>query len=99
MNCSFCGRTIEPGTGTMFVTRKGKIFYFCASKCKKNLLKLKRKPRKVRWTREYIKEKEIRIRALSRDREKVKKEKKVKTIKDKDKRVKRVKSRKKDEEK
>ncbi|HIE34101.1 MAG TPA: TRASH domain-containing protein [Candidatus Altiarchaeales archaeon] len=81
MNCSFCGKEIEPGTGSMFVTRKGKMFYFCASKCKKNLLKLKRKPRTIRWTNEYMKEKEIRIKAMSREKKKVKKriEKKSKT--------------------
>ena len=48
--CSFCGKTIEQGTGKMFVKKDGTVFYFCSSKCEKNALKLKRVPRKVRWT-------------------------------------------------
>ncbi|MBN1502974.1 50S ribosomal protein L24e [Candidatus Woesearchaeota archaeon] len=51
--CSFCGEQIEPGTGKMFVKKDAKIFYFCSRKCEKNLLKLKRKPRTTRWTREF----------------------------------------------
>ncbi|HEC76131.1 MAG TPA: TRASH domain-containing protein [Thermoplasmatales archaeon] len=53
--CNFCGNDIEPGTGTMYVRKDGKIYYFCSSKCRKNLLKLKRDPKKVRWTKFYIK--------------------------------------------
>ncbi|MEW5897278.1 MAG: 50S ribosomal protein L24e [Nanoarchaeota archaeon] len=48
--CTFCGRQIEKGTGKMFVYISGKIDNFCSSKCEKNLLKLKRKPVKTRWT-------------------------------------------------
>ncbi|NQV08573.1 50S ribosomal protein L24e [Candidatus Woesearchaeota archaeon] len=57
MKCSFCGEQIRPGTGKMFVKIDGKILYFCSSKCDKNMLKLKRKPRKTKWTQEYILEK------------------------------------------
>jgi len=60
MECSFCGREIERGTEKIFVTRMAKALYFCSSKCEKNLLKLKRKPRRVKWTKEYRKEKAIR---------------------------------------
>ncbi len=49
-NCSFCSRRIEPGTGKMFVKRDGSVLYFCSSKCEKNMLKLGRNPRRVRWT-------------------------------------------------
>ncbi|MEM5782605.1 MAG: 50S ribosomal protein L24e, partial [Candidatus Aenigmatarchaeota archaeon] len=38
MKCSFCGNEIEKGTGTMFVKNDGKIFFFCSSKCEKNML-------------------------------------------------------------
>lgn len=38
----------------MYVKKDGKIYYFCSSKCEKNLLKLKRKPRNIKWTREYM---------------------------------------------
>jgi len=48
--CSFCDREIEPGTGKMFVKRDGSLLYFCSSKCEKNMLKLGRNPRRVRWT-------------------------------------------------
>ena len=60
MECSFCGRDIERGTETIFVTKKGKVFYFCSSKCEKNLLKLGRKPRKIKWTEAYRAEKATR---------------------------------------
>ena len=52
MKCSFCGETIEKGTGKIFVRKSGKILYFCSRKCEKNMLQLGRKPRKVKWTEE-----------------------------------------------
>ena len=55
MKCSFCGNEMEKGTGKMFVKNDGKIFYFCSSKCEKNLFKLGRIPRNVRWTEEAMK--------------------------------------------
>lgn len=53
--CSFCGKIIEPGTGKMFVKKDAKILHFCSKKCEKNLLKLKRKPLKIKWTTFYKK--------------------------------------------
>ena len=53
--CSFCGDEIEPGTGKMFVKKDGAIFYFCSSKCERNQLKLGRVPRRVKWTKRYVK--------------------------------------------
>ncbi|MBU0470921.1 MAG: 50S ribosomal protein L24e [Nanoarchaeota archaeon] len=55
--CSFCGTQIEVGTGKMFVYANGKVLNFCSNKCEKNLLKLKRKPLKTRWTEMFRKEK------------------------------------------
>src|SRR3972149_5647861 len=52
--CSFWGNGVEPGTGKMFVRRDGTVFFFCSSKCEKNLLDLGRVPRTVRWTRAAI---------------------------------------------
>ena len=49
MKCSFCKDDIELGTGKMFVRNDGKVFYFCSSKCEKNMLKLKREPKDVKW--------------------------------------------------
>jgi large subunit ribosomal protein L24e len=47
--CSFCNAPLEPGTGKMFVKRDGTVFYFCSSKCERNMLKLRRKSRKLKW--------------------------------------------------
>ena len=64
--CAFCGREIEPGTGKIYVTRDGHVYYFCSSKCQKNMLKLGRVPRRVRWTEAYRKEKTVRLHLLER---------------------------------
>ena len=53
--CTFCGESIERGTGKIFVYANGKVINFCSNKCEKNLLKLKRKPLKVKWTEAYRK--------------------------------------------
>jgi len=53
--CTFCGINIPLGTGKMFVQKDAKILYFCSSKCDKNMLKLKRKPIKTRWSSRYVK--------------------------------------------
>jgi len=83
MECSFCGKDIEQGTETIFVTKKGKVFYFCSSKCEKNLLKLGRKPRKIKWTEAYRAEKAIRLKGIAAKEEKPEKEKEVKEEKPK----------------
>ncbi len=49
--CSFCGNEIEPGTGKLYVKKDGNVLHFCKNKCQKNMLKLKRIPRKVKWTK------------------------------------------------
>jgi large subunit ribosomal protein L24e len=56
--CRFCGEIIKSGTGKMYVKSDGTIFYFCKSKCEKNMLKLKRKPANVKWTSESKENKE-----------------------------------------
>ncbi len=55
-NCTFCGINIEKGTGKLFVYTSGKTANFCSNKCEKNLLQLKRKPVRTKWTAEYRKE-------------------------------------------
>ena len=51
--CSFCGDEIEPGKGMTYIRKDGNILNFCSRKCRINMLKLKRVPRKIKWTREY----------------------------------------------
>ncbi len=55
VRCDFCLEAIEAGTGKLFVKKDGKTMRFCSSKCEKNALKLKRKPRFTKWTGEYQK--------------------------------------------
>ena len=51
--CSFSGKPIPQGTGTMFVRKDGRILYFLGMKEQKNYFKLGRKPRETRWTEEF----------------------------------------------
>ena len=53
--CTFCGINMPQGTGKMVVQKDAKILYFCSSKCEKNMLKLRRKPIKTRWSNRYEK--------------------------------------------
>ncbi|MFP4197937.1 MAG: 50S ribosomal protein L24e [Methanomassiliicoccales archaeon] len=61
--CSFCGHEIEPGTGRMYVRKDGTVFQFCASKCYKNMIELRRIPRRTTWTAQYYREKEAKLRS------------------------------------
>lgn len=51
--CSFCGNDIPHGSGLLFVKNDGTLLWFCSSKCRKNALKLKRNPSKLKWTQVY----------------------------------------------
>ena len=53
--CSFCGNEIEPGTGKKKKKKDGTVYNFCKMKCQKNMLELKRVPRRVRWSKHYAK--------------------------------------------
>lgn len=53
--CSFCNRPVRKGSGTMLVRNDGVVLWFCSAKCKKNMMDLKRDPRKLKWTNKYVK--------------------------------------------
>ena len=52
---SFSGKEIKKGYGKMYVKDNGSILWFASSKEEKNFLKLKRDPRKLKWTTFYKK--------------------------------------------
>ncbi|MDI6708270.1 MAG: 50S ribosomal protein L24e [Candidatus Thermoplasmatota archaeon] len=49
--CAFCTNIIEPGTGRMYIKKDATILFFCSNKCFKNLLKLGRNSKKLKWSR------------------------------------------------
>ncbi len=55
VKCSFCSSEISFGTGMTFARNDGKLLHFCSSKCRKNTLKLGRKPAKIKWARKAAK--------------------------------------------
>lgn len=49
--CAFCSKELEKGTGKKYIKGDGKIMHFCSSKCEKNMIKLGRKSRKMKWAK------------------------------------------------
>jgi len=55
VDCIFCGKTIELGTGKIYAKKDGTAYNFCSHKCEKNLIILKRKPVRTKWTQAHHK--------------------------------------------
>ena len=51
-DCSFCGYEIVPTSGKKLIKKDGKVYNFCTHKCETNMVKLKRIPRNIKWTKE-----------------------------------------------
>ncbi len=51
---SFSNEDIPKGTGVMYVKKDGSVLYFKNSKTMKNMLKLKRDGRNIRWTKKTV---------------------------------------------
>lgn len=49
--CAFCGKEVRLGSGILFVRNDGSTRSYCSSKCRRNELKLRRDPRKLKWAR------------------------------------------------
>ncbi|MEW6069566.1 MAG: 50S ribosomal protein L24e [Candidatus Thermoplasmatota archaeon] len=49
--CAFCSSPLEPGTGRMYIKKDATVLFFCSNKCFKNLLKLGRNSKKLKWAR------------------------------------------------
>ena len=64
--CSFCGGSIDPGSGKMFVKKDGTILFFDKNKCYKNMIELKRVARKTEWTEKAAIEKAARLKAAEK---------------------------------
>lgn len=73
---SFSKEKIPIGKGILYVKKDGTVFYFKNSKTFKNMLKLKREGRLVKWTKKSVvlegtkKEKEVKDSALAKEIEK-----------------------------
>ncbi len=52
VKCTFCGKEIERGRGKILVKKDGKKINLCSTKCEKNMFKLGRKARNLKWTEE-----------------------------------------------
>ena len=53
VKCVFCGKEEYAFKGVHLLKNDGSIAYFCSSKCRMNMLKLKRDKRRVMWTEAY----------------------------------------------
>jgi len=78
--CSFCGGSIEPGTGRLYVRKDGMTYNFCSNKCFKNLIGMRRLPRETEWTAAYKREKETRLTPAAKEKAEADRSKKVRRV-------------------
>jgi large subunit ribosomal protein L24e len=71
VKCSFCGKEIPEGRGKLYAKKDGSINYFCTNKCEKNVLLLKRKPVKTKWTNAYNKMKQTLLSSTKTSKKKI----------------------------
>lgn len=74
VKCSFCGDDLPIGGGKLYAKKDGTTYHFCTNKCEKNMIVLKRKPVKTKWTNAYNKLKKTLL--LAKDNEAKESEKK-----------------------
>ena len=55
VECNFCGEKVELGKGKIYAKKDGTSYTFCSNKCETNLIELKRKPVKTKWTNAHHK--------------------------------------------
>jgi len=78
--CSFCGGSIEPGTGRLYIRKDGLTYNFCSSKCFKSLVVMRRLPRETEWTAAYKREKVVRMTPAAQGARKAAAAKKVRKV-------------------
>jgi large subunit ribosomal protein L24e len=61
VKCSFSGKELAPGKGTMYIKKDGRVLYFENKKAEKNMIKLGRKARTTKWTAESHAEKKSKV--------------------------------------
>ena len=61
VDCSFCGKSINPGTGKMYGKKDGTVFNFCSSKCQNAQIKRGFKHRVTPWTKLFNNLKAIKL--------------------------------------
>jgi large subunit ribosomal protein L24e len=54
VQCIFCGHEEHAFKGVHLIRNDGSIAYFCSSTCRKNMLKLGRDKRTLKWTVAYV---------------------------------------------
>jgi large subunit ribosomal protein L24e len=79
VKCNFCGEELPKGGGKLYAKKDGTTYYFCSNKCEKNLIELKRKPVRTKWTKEYNKLKQTLLSSKEHHKEDEKKTKESKT--------------------